>query len=207
MRKEDIVKLMVTSRSRNLRMTLCLQSDDQLVDLYGKPKAETIKSCVGVTVAFATNNWNTLEEWSKRCGEREVIRDSHIRSEALITPSQIAAMGVGKALIFVGNKLKFVSQLPFYDDVYELSDWTQPKKCEPRQFEPIPTFDMRAYVHNEQKAKMKRPSEKNAPEKQDRISPFIMPGERVLDPDAVLARLDSKIEQMKAEGFEFLDDD
>lgn len=202
----NLDKLVTNSRSRNIRMTLCLQSDEQLVDLYGESKAETIKSCVGITVAFATNNWHTLQELSQRCGEREVIRDGHIVKEPLITPSQIAAMCVGKALIFVGNKLKFVSQLPFYEDVYAVSDWSKPKKREPRQFGPIPTFDMRAYVQNEQKARMKSASEKNAPEKQDRIPPFIMPGERVLDPDAVLARLDSKIEQMKAEGFEFFDD-
>ena len=51
---------MVASRSRNMRLMLVLQSTSQLVDVYGKSKAETIYSSIGITIGFSTNNWENL---------------------------------------------------------------------------------------------------------------------------------------------------
>ena len=118
--------LMVASRSRNIRLMLVLQSNAQLVDVYGKSKAETIDSCVGITIGFSTNSWETLNEWSQRCGEKQTEINGHIVKEPLVTASQLAAMPTGTALVMVDSQYKFVAHFPFYNEMYDNSAWKEP---------------------------------------------------------------------------------
>ena len=113
---------MVAGRSRNLRIMLILQSFSQLTQVYGKSQAETIESSVGLTIGFSTNNWETLNEWARRCGEKYVKPNGlngPIVKEQLITASQLAAMPPGTALIMVDSQYKFIAQLPFYYQMYK----------------------------------------------------------------------------------------
>lgn len=119
--------LMVASRSRNIRLMLVLQSIAQLVDVYGKSKAETINSCIGITIGFSTNSWETLTEWAQRCGEKQIENSGHIIKEQLITASQLAAMPTGTALVMVDSQYKFIAHLPFYDEMYDNSKWKAPQ--------------------------------------------------------------------------------
>lgn len=123
----NLPNLMVASRSRNMRLMLVLQSLTQLEDVYSKSKAETIASCIGITIGFKTNSWPTLNEWSQRCGERQVERNGHTVKEPLITPTQLAAMPTGTALVMVDHQYKFITKLPFYNETYDTSDWKPPK--------------------------------------------------------------------------------
>src|SRR5699024_5536066 len=91
--------LMVASRSRNIRLMLVLQSYTHRIDGYGKSKSETINSCIGITIGFSTNSWETLTEWAQRCGEKQIEINGHIVKEQLITATQLAAMPIGTALI------------------------------------------------------------------------------------------------------------
>lgn len=104
----SLPNLMVASRSRNMRLMLVLQSNAQLVDVYGKSKAETINSCIGITIGFSTNSWETLTEWAQRCGEKQIENSGHIIKEQLITASQLAAMPTGTALVMVDSQYKFL---------------------------------------------------------------------------------------------------
>lgn len=120
-------KLMAASRSRNMRLMLVLQSSAQLVDIYGESKAEIINNCIGITIGFSTNSWETLTEWAQRCGEKEIERSGHIIKEQLITASQLAAMPTGTALVMVDGQYKFIVHLPFYDKMYDNSGWKAPQ--------------------------------------------------------------------------------
>lgn len=120
--------LMTAARSRNIRLMLVLQSYSQLVDVYGKSNAETINASIGITMGFSTNSWETLNEWSQRCGEREVERNGVLAKEPLLTASQLAAMPTATALIMIDNKYKYISHFPFYNEMYDCSECKEPIK-------------------------------------------------------------------------------
>lgn len=138
--------LMVAGRSRNIRLMLVLQSNSQLIDVYGKSKAETINSCIGITIGFSTNSWETLTEWSHRCGERQITVGGHLIKEPLITAAQLAAMPSGTALIMVDNRYKFITHLPFYDEMYDNSGWKPPQLPAPSKRKTRKPFDLQAMV-------------------------------------------------------------
>ena len=143
----NLAHLMVAGRSRGLRITLILQSYSQLIDTYGKSKAETIRSCVGTTYAFSTNCWQTLVELSQRCGEKEVEVNGHIIKEPLITPAQLAAMPRFTALIMIENQFKFISHMDLYDVMYDNSDWAPPPQlCCYHKPSVATAFDFEAHV-------------------------------------------------------------
>lgn len=122
----SLPNLMVAGRSRNIRLMLVLQSISQLTDVYGRSKAETINSCIGITIGFSTNSWETLCEWSQRCGEKQVENGNQIIKEPLITAAQLAAMPAGTALVQIENRYKFIARLPFFHEMYDNSTWREP---------------------------------------------------------------------------------
>ena len=134
---------MAASRSRNIRLMLVLQNGmSQLADIYGQSKAAAINSCIGITYAFSSNNWASLKEWAQRCGERQVClteRSGHTVTEPLITAAQLNAMPVGMALILHNDGYKYITRLPFFDEIAELPegwDVDPPKvECELTSFE------------------------------------------------------------------------
>ncbi len=139
--------LMTASRSRNIRLMLVLQSYSQLVDVYGQSNAETINASIGITMGFSTNSWETLNEWSQRCGEREVERNGAIVKEPILTASQLAAMPTATALIMIDNKYKHISHFPFYNEMYDCSNWKEPSTLyEKNILIPHKIFDITDYI-------------------------------------------------------------
>lgn len=150
----SLPNLMVASRSRNMRLMLVLQSNAQLVDVYGKSKAETINSCIGITIGFSTNSWETLTEWAQRCGEKQIVSSGHIIKEQLITASQLAAMPTGTALVMVDSQYKFIAHLPFYDEMYDNSKWKAPQYKPTASGRPFKSLDFEAMVKEIKKKQM-----------------------------------------------------
>lgn len=197
--------LMVASRSRNMRLMLVLQSNAQLVDVYGKSKAETINSCIGITIGFSTNSWETLNEWAQRCGERQVEHGGHLIKEQLITASQLAAMPTGTALIMVDSQYKFVAHLPFYDEMYDNSHWTPPAEQTAKKRKRYNPLDFESLVKG---IKMKHMESVLSGDHSDRRSnpassafPFMdsSSSEGQMDIDSLVSRIDEKIAQLEAE--------
>lgn len=114
----NLPHLMTAGRSRNIRVQFVLQSLSQLVDIYGTSSATTILSNCDVRIAFRLNNWETLTELSRMCGEKEVNYDGHISREPLITQSQLAAMETGQALVIISGRTKFITWIPDYTEMY-----------------------------------------------------------------------------------------
>ncbi len=139
---------MVASRSRNIRLCLVLQSYSQLQDIYGESKAATILSSVGVTIAFSTNNYNTLEELSQRCGNRTIYENGSRYTEPILTPNQIAAMPIATALILIRGRMKWVCKFPILKREIQPINLPVPKRNED-----IKTFDLKKVVDNYKKAK------------------------------------------------------
>ena len=138
--------LMVAGRSRNIRLMLVLQSISQLADVYGKSEAETINSCIGITIGFSTNSWETLGEWSQRCGDRQIESGNHIMKEPLITASQLAAMPTGTALVLIENQYKFIARLPFFNEMYDNSGWREPSPDRGIRRSRMKTFNLEQMV-------------------------------------------------------------
>ena len=150
----SLPNLMVASRSRNMRLMLVIQSNAQLFDVYGKSKAETINSCIGITIGFSTNSWETLTEWAQRCGEKQIVSSGHIIKEQLITASQLAAMPTGTALVMVDSQYKFIAYLPFYDEMYDNSKWKAPQYKPTASGRPFKSLDFEAMVKEIKKKQM-----------------------------------------------------
>lgn len=138
--------VMAAGRSRNIRCHLVFQSFSQLDALYGKATASAIRSNADVLVAYRTNNWETLTELSRKCGERMVEENGVSRAEPLITASQLASMQTGQALVMISGRTRFVSQLPDYTELFGCRSAEAPVRAK-RPDHPEPkTFDIRAYV-------------------------------------------------------------
>lgn len=200
----NLPNLMVASRSRNMRLMLVLQSSAQLEDVYGKSKAETINSCIGITIGFSTNSWSTLNEWAQRCGERYTEKSGHMLKEPLITASQLAAMPTGTALILVDSQYKFVAHIPFYNEMYDNSGWKAPQCRFKSGKERFKAFDFKEMVSEIMKKQMEEAGSKlsyeiNAPT----ISRPVMPtgdqkNERRVDVSKLFSKIDAKIAELEA---------
>ena len=201
----SLPNLMVASRSRNMRLMLVLQSNAQLVDVYGKSKAETINSCIGITIGFSTNSWETLTEWAQRCGEKQIENSGHIIKEQLITASQLAAMPTGTALVMVDSQYKFIAHLPFYDEMYDNSKWKAPHYKPTASGRPFKSLDFEAMVKGIKKKQMESTlsgfsTERKAPEV-PRGFPFFEEAQSdgPMDIDSLVSRIDAKIAELEAE--------
>lgn len=200
----NLPNLMVASRSRNMRLMLVLQSNAQLADVYGKSKAETISSCIGITIGFSTNSWDTLNEWAQRCGERYTERSGHLMKEPLITASQLAAMPTGTALILVDSQYKFVAHIPFYNEMYDNSGWKAPQcrfKSGKKRFK---AFDFKEMVSEIMKKQMEEAGSKlsyeiNASTASRPVMPTGDPkNERRVDVSKLFSKIDAKIAELEA---------
>lgn len=201
----SLPNLMVASRSRNMRLMLVLQSNAQLVDVYGKSKAETINSCIGITIGFSTNSWETLTEWAQRCGEKQIENSDHIIKEQLITASQLAAMPTGTALVMVDSQYKFIAHLPLYDEMYDNSKWKAPQHKPVASGRPFKSLDFEAMVKGIKKKQMESSlssvsAERKSPEMPTGF-PFFDAAESdcSVDIDTLISRIDAKIAELEAE--------
>ena len=201
----SLPNLMVASRSRNMRLMLVLQSNAQLVDVYGKSKAETINSCIGITIGFSTNSWETLTEWAQRCGEKQIENSGHVIKEQLITASQLAAMPTGTALVMVDSQYKFIAHLPFYDEMYDNSKWKAPQYKPTASGRPFKSLDFEAMVKEIKKKQMESTLSGFSAERKTPAVPTGFPffeearSDGPMDIDSLVSRIDAKIAELEAE--------
>ena len=151
----ELPNLMTAGRSRNLRMMLILQDGSQLDDVYGPAKAKAINACIGITMGFSTNSWETLTEWSQRCGERRRGKNLNF-TEPLISPVELAAMPTGTALVIADNRIKFITHMPLYDEMYDNSGWTLPEPHPVHRSDDVEIFDLTAFLREKRQAQVRR---------------------------------------------------
>lgn len=199
----NLAHLMSAGRSRNIRIQMILQSLSQLDDIYGQSKAQTITSNADVLIAFRVNHWQTLEELSKKCGEREIDYGNRISKEPLITEIALGAMATGQALVNISGATKFITWLPDYSEVYDCSDWKAPEHKVREPKEQMKAFDIIDFVKEEKKKQLMEMMDKKEEE-----LPFGRPvvppiGEFYpmpkIDLDALKADIDRKIAELDKE--------
>lgn len=201
----QLPNMLVAARSRNIRVMMILQSGtSQLIDIYGKSRAEIINSCIGITIGFSTNCWETLNEWAQRCGERQKDNNGHIIKEPLITAAQLAAMPTGTALVIIDNQYKFISHFPFYDEMYDNSDWKAPQKYPAARCSRIKQFDFEALVNAIREKKIESIFSNASTGKKASETPTGAPNDRshvdsTLDVSSLISRIDAKIAELEAE--------
>lgn len=152
--------LVTSCRSRNIKMLIvCQNAHAQLESLYGKAKSETINSCLKLSIVFASNNINSMKSYSEMCGTRQMLMHNQIIEEPLIGPYDLAAMPVGVALI-LSERERFVTRLPFYEEVFDCSDWQPPSKAENNTCDFKPKiFNMENIVNENDEMKRKELTE------------------------------------------------
>lgn len=201
----NLPNLLAAGRSRNIRMMLVLQSAEQLVDVYGKSKAEAICSCIGVEFCFSSNSWDTLSGWSRSCGERRNTSDGPL--EPLITPAQLEAMPTGTALVKIDGRFKYITRLPMFYQMYPDLKERVPQPVS-RSRRPVKTFDLVKYVTGDRQRKMDElrrnmlasasmhvtPIAPQEPNTQRGEVPFPMP-----DIGDLMKRIDERIKDMEEE--------
>lgn len=203
----QLPNMLVASRSRNIRVMLVLQSGtSQLVDIYGKSKAEIINSCIGITIGFSTNSWETLNEWAQRCGDKQIENSGHIIKEQLLTASQLAAMPTGTALVMVDSQYKFIAHLPFYDEMYDNSGWKAPQYCHDNTCRQFKTLDFEKMVNNIRNKRIESalsgiPNERKSQDPRMRPHSFDVfdSDSPIIDVDSLVSRIDAKIAELEAE--------
>ena len=131
----------------------------QLVDIYGTSSATTIMDNCDVRIAYRVNHWDTLTEFSRICGEREVNCEGHISREPLITQSQLAAMETGQALVIISGRVKFITWIPDFTEMYpQVKGSAVRKKIKKRTKRSVGYFDVQKYVKEKKMDSMKHSS-------------------------------------------------
>jgi len=139
----NLANLMSAGRSRNVRTSIVLQSLSQLEDCYGKSQAEVITANADTIIAYRTNQWETLEELSRKCGSRSIDYGNKVSVERLIEPSQIGAMETGRVLVMVSGRLKYSTVLPDFTEIFPMDKWTPPEVVKHKRSE-AKVFDLKA---------------------------------------------------------------
>jgi len=206
---KNLPNLMTAARSRNIRLMLLLQSDSQLEDVFGKSNAETINASVGLTIGFSTNDWSTLKKWEDRCGEKTIERRGTLLREPLISASQLAAMPTCTALVMVDARYKYICHFPFYDQMYDNSDWKAPIKYYNSDFNnEIKVFNLKEYINSVESKKRNElfdshsnPFEQsNSSQSSSEVSDAYTVDE--LDLDEMMKKIDERLAELEDEDSE-----
>lgn len=149
---KDITTMITAARSRQIRMTMIIQNFAQLVQVYGKEDAETIRGNCGNILYLLTGELSALEEISKLCGDKivKVGKDKKEETRPLITVTELQRFKDNEVLVLKHRlpplRTKF---LPFWntDFGYGKNNETVPKASTvPHEQQSIKLFDIREYV-------------------------------------------------------------
>lgn len=149
---KDITTMITAARSRQIRMTMIIQNFAQLVQVYGKEDAETIRGNCGNILYLLTGELSALEEISKLCGDKivKVGKDKKEETRPLITVTELQRFKQDEVLVLKHRlpplRTKF---LPFWntDFGYGKNNEKVPKADVPvHEQKPIKLFDIREYV-------------------------------------------------------------
>ena len=161
--KNTLPHLLTAGRSRNLRVGLVLQSLSQLNQIFDSNNAQTIIGNCDVRVCYRVNDFETLSELSRLCGDKEIKYDGHISREPLITPSQLAAMETGQALVMVSGRVKFITWLPDFTEL-PISYYRPERKASVnrRKRSKYSYFDIQGFVNDKKSERMQMGKDLNS---------------------------------------------
>ncbi len=137
----DIDRFVAVIRSRNVSMSMILQSFEQLKGTYGEEKALSIRACCDTTLFLGSTLYGTNEEISKMLGNQTVasltVNDTDGQSKSttvnraiserpLMLPDEVGRLSRRKALLLIAGAY------PFMDDKFDAADHPRWDEVEPR---------------------------------------------------------------------------
>lgn len=140
---ENFETIITVARSRRIYFTLILQSYAQLTTKYGQDISSTIKDNCNIHIFIASNDQNTLEEFSKRCGNISVETETtsiskgskekdgssksvnvQLDTRPLIYPAELASLkpNSGECIVSIlqRNPIKSVFTPSYKCEVYDM---------------------------------------------------------------------------------------
>ena len=91
----NLPKIINDGRIHNINYTITISSYNNLKNAYGLEQSEIIKMCFENTIYLLTQDNNTLEEISFRCGNKN--------NTALITPTELLRLNKDEAIILMSR--------------------------------------------------------------------------------------------------------
>ena len=132
----DMKSIVSAARSRNIRLTLAIQSHKQLESVYEEAEADVIKNNCNNYVYLYGRDLHTLEEISKLCGQKEEQLDvNQFEQKPLISTSQLQHLKDGEVIILTKENFPYKAFLP------DISQYDFPT------VEPY-NMDMNGYLHS-----------------------------------------------------------
>lgn len=136
----DIDRFVAVIRSRNVSMSMILQSFEQLKGTYGEEKALSIRACCDTTLFLGSTLYGTNEEISKMLGNQTIasltVNDTDGQSRSttvnraiserpLMLPDEVGRLSRRKALLLIAGAY------PFIDDKCDAADHPRWDEVEP----------------------------------------------------------------------------
>ena len=150
---KDVTTMVTAARSRLIRFNFIIQNYAQLTQVYGKENAETIKGNCNI-MYLISNELSALEEISKMCGEVKSKEKDKTASTPLVTVSDLQRLSQFEMITLRLRMMPFKTKLtPDFK-----MDWGRkyPKAEFPtRERVPLDLFDVREFVKEKKKEKMK----------------------------------------------------
>lgn len=149
---KDITTMITAARSRQIRMTMIIQNFAQLVQVYGKEDAETIRGNRGNILYLLTGELSALEEISKLCGDKivKVGKDKKEETRPLITLTELQRFKPDEVLVLKHRLPPLrTKHLPYWntDFGYGKNGANIPKAVLPsHEQRSIKLFDIREFV-------------------------------------------------------------
>ena len=154
---KDADAMVTAARSRLIRFTFIIQNFAQLTEVYGKEKGDTIKGNCGNWIYLISSELSALEEVSKMCGEVKSKKDDKTASVPLVTVSDLQRLPMYTMIILRTRSMPFKTKMTpawkmdkenMWGKSYEKADYPE------RQKEPVPTFDLKAFVDQKREEKI-----------------------------------------------------
>ena len=153
----DIDRFIAVIRSRNVSMSMILQSFEQLKGTYGEEKALSIRACCDTTLFLGSTLFGTNEEISKMLGNQTIVSftlndtegqnksttvNRTIFERPLMLPDEVGRLSRRKALLLIAGTY------PFQDDKYDAAQHPRWAEVEPGHKGSIyaKPFDFGAYA-------------------------------------------------------------
>ena len=101
---DEIINILTAGRSRGVRLTIAVQGYDQLEEIYGKNRAETIENNCMNTVYLMSGSKETQKKIAERTGMKKIKEGNRFVDAPLLTEKRLAEFSFGEVLIFQQRK-------------------------------------------------------------------------------------------------------
>jgi len=178
----DMTSIVSAARSRNIRLTMAIQSNKQLDSVYGESDAEVIKNNCNNLIFLYGRDLATLKEISELCGNIEKQLDFNVfETKPLITTSQLQHLALGEAIFITKENYPYRATLPDFSE-YSFPSYPPPDYNVRPKID-LARFDIQNFV-KEKKRKNLIAKQQEATDAKQRTEPLtgpVIPSKAVSD--------------------------